>query len=434
MEYEDPAAELDYVDDLSSEGDHHTEATGVAAPVSRKRKRKEKKKEKKLVCPTCSQSVEHVKRHVIRFHLPWFWVPDHVCWQCKFKFVTQGQLQSHLKRSGHREPFGEPQFQRWTRLVHGTLIMACQDLRLAGLSALVRHMQATPSLQPTFPVELTVVEKDLLRRFSATLALPCPEEIDIQRVNCTAALWHWRIIGRVLSQLQPSQRSDLWGSELTVSGAGFPCDVAGVTLASDTAGRVESHFHLDKLLQRSREPTLRQLEATVTHVPQISTFIAVYCFPSSWPAPNQHAFHARDDRLRFAYGIHPRQASAATTAAVGRLPELLRRPGVVALGEVGLDYAKDPQKDASARDEQHKLLDQLLPLAADSNMPVVIHCRDRGSGSAASDCCKILQRHLPPDHQIHLHCYSYGLQEMLMWTKSFYNLSFGFTATLLYPD
>ena len=44
-------------------------------------------------------------------------------------------------------------------------------------------------------------------------------------------------------------------------------------------------------------------------------------------------------RVHFAVGCHPKQAALLTAPLLKRLEELVRRPGVVAIGECGLDYS-----------------------------------------------------------------------------------------------
>lgn len=72
------------------------------------------------------------------------------------------------------------------------------------------------------------------------------------------------------------------------------------------------------------------------------------------------------------FGVHPHQASRYDPAMETRLRELLRLPGVIALGEIGLDY----YYDHSPRDAQQQALRQQLALSRELSLPVVIHCRD----------------------------------------------------------
>ena len=44
-------------------------------------------------------------------------------------------------------------------------------------------------------------------------------------------------------------------------------------------------------------------------------------------------------RVHFAIGCHPKQAALLTAPLLKRLEELVQWPGVVAVGECGLDYS-----------------------------------------------------------------------------------------------
>ena len=71
-------------------------------------------------------------------------------------------------------------------------------------------------------------------------------------------------------------------------------------------------------------------------------------------------------------GFHPHVADAVSKADVAALAGLAGHPGVVAIGEIGLDF----HRDYSPRDRQRETLDWQLALAAELGLPVVIHCRD----------------------------------------------------------
>jgi len=70
-------------------------------------------------------------------------------------------------------------------------------------------------------------------------------------------------------------------------------------------------------------------------------------------------------------GVHPNDAAKATDDTVSRLEELLTRPKVSAIGEIGLDYHWDTPKEL-----QLPVFRDQLALAARANKPVIIHTRD----------------------------------------------------------
>ena len=78
------------------------------------------------------------------------------------------------------------------------------------------------------------------------------------------------------------------------------------------------------------------------------------------------AIAAREDGVQAAVGIHPHQA------ADGESLDDLRRlasDGAVAIGEIGLDFFRD----YAPRDDQRRLFDAQLELAAELELPVVVH-------------------------------------------------------------
>ena len=78
-------------------------------------------------------------------------------------------------------------------------------------------------------------------------------------------------------------------------------------------------------------------------------------------------------RVVAAVGIHPHEASAVEDlpAALATLRELARRPGVVAIGEIGLDY----HYDLAPKPKQRELFLRQLELARELGLPVVVHTR-----------------------------------------------------------
>lgn len=83
----------------------------------------------------------------------------------------------------------------------------------------------------------------------------------------------------------------------------------------------------------------------------------------------------RPEAVRLAMGLHPTELGDDWRAAVDRIETELRAPGrykYVAVGEVGIDlYWDDTQ-----RDEQMLAFDRQAQLAAELQLPLIIHCRD----------------------------------------------------------
>ncbi len=100
-----------------------------------------------------------------------------------------------------------------------------------------------------------------------------------------------------------------------------------------------------------------------------------------------------------AVGLHPYHAEALDDAALEQLRELARRPGVRAIGEIGLDYFNE----FAPRAAQLRAFPRQLALAAELRLPVVIHNR-----AADADSLAILREHAPALPAVVMHCFGSG--------------------------
>jgi TatD DNase family protein len=94
--------------------------------------------------------------------------------------------------------------------------------------------------------------------------------------------------------------------------------------------------------------------------------------------------------LYAAVGIHPTKASGVEHEVMNDFRILAQQPKVKAIGEIGLDY----YWDSTPHDQQQKVLKEQLALAAELQLPVVIHFREKGfasGGACASDLMNILE-------------------------------------------
>ncbi len=84
------------------------------------------------------------------------------------------------------------------------------------------------------------------------------------------------------------------------------------------------------------------------------------------------ALAERYEPLYAAVGVHPGDASTWTADTLPRLKELARNPKAAAIGEIGLDY----YRDRSPRPLQRQVFHSQLDLAAELELPVVVHNRE----------------------------------------------------------
>ncbi len=151
---------------------------------------------------------------------------------------------------------------------------------------------------------------------------------------------------------------------------------------------VDNHCHLpagtdgDSVVEAASE-------AGVVHLVDVATDVesARKCIANS----------ARHADVSATVGVHPHEASAGTSGVA----ELLSEPGVVAVGEAGLDY----HYDHSPRDAQAQAFGDQIALAHEHDLPLVIHTRE-----AWADTFALLDDKGWPRRTV-FHCFTGGVAE-----------------------
>lgn len=149
---------------------------------------------------------------------------------------------------------------------------------------------------------------------------------------------------------------------------------------------IDSHAHYDdSSFDADREDVLRELFSG-----EICKIVNIGCsVKSSYSSVKLAEEYAG---IYAAVGLHPDAADE-----IDRIEEIRRLCGnkkVVAVGEIGLDY----HYEEHSRDIQKKAFEEQLKLAAELDMPVVIHSRD-----AWEDTMELLRKYRPKGV---MHCFS----------------------------
>jgi TatD DNase family protein len=121
---------------------------------------------------------------------------------------------------------------------------------------------------------------------------------------------------------------------------------------------IDTHAHLDALDDAAA--ALARARAT-----QVGRVIAIGSGLASARATRELA--EREEGVFAAIGVHPHQAADDETLA--ELRELFDT--AVAVGEIGLDF----YRDYAPRDDQRRVFEAQLQLAADLGKPVIVHTR-----------------------------------------------------------
>ena len=123
-----------------------------------------------------------------------------------------------------------------------------------------------------------------------------------------------------------------------------------------------------------------------------------------------------------AVGVHPSDCGAWEDSWLEQLRALAAHPKVRAIGEIGLDYY---WKDNPPRELQQKVFARQLELAAELDLPVIVHDRE-----AHQDCLEVVRAH--PEVRGVYHCYSGSLEDAKVLVKLGWMLSF--TGVITYKN
>ena len=133
---------------------------------------------------------------------------------------------------------------------------------------------------------------------------------------------------------------------------------------------------------------------------------------------------AKRFRLNASVGIHPHEAKDAPANIAEIFEPLLTEPGVVAIGEIGLDY----YYDHSPRETQQRVLREQLALARERRLPVIFHQRD-----AFDDFTSILREaYSPGEMRGVVHCFTGSAPQARILAGEF-GLKLGIGGVVTFP-
>jgi TatD DNase family protein len=169
---------------------------------------------------------------------------------------------------------------------------------------------------------------------------------------------------------------------------------------------IDTHCHLtfDDLADNIQAVIERSRQAGVTSWITVGTD----------PLQNRKAIALanRFQNMYAAIGIHPHDAKNVTPQTIQELRNLAQNEKVVAIGETGLDY----HYNLSLHQDQTRVFAQHLNIAAQLNLPVIIHCR-----KAFDETTDILEQFRPQASKVVFHCFSGSAEQAkTVLDKGFY--------------
>ena len=177
---------------------------------------------------------------------------------------------------------------------------------------------------------------------------------------------------------------------------------------------VDSHAHLEmKDFDKDRQATLnRALEGGITHIVTIGTDL-----PTSLKALELANTY---DFVFSSVGYHPHHATDIDQHLLRELEGLVSEPKVVAWGEIGLDF----YRRYSPPDMQVEAFRQQLDMAADLDLPVIIHDRE-----AHAELLEILRQKTRGKDKGVIHCFSGDYDMAMALIEMGYHISIPGTVT-----
>ena len=160
-----------------------------------------------------------------------------------------------------------------------------------------------------------------------------------------------------------------------------------------TRGLVDTHCHLDlQYLPGGADDVIARAQAA-----GVTGFVTIGVGSDASAAREAVALAESRPDVAATVGVHPHDASTLDDDLYVELERLARRPSVVAVGEVGLDY----HYDRSPRDVQRTAFARLIGLARVLGKPIVVHTR-----SAPADTLDVLEAEGARDVGGIIHCFS----------------------------
>jgi TatD DNase family protein len=147
----------------------------------------------------------------------------------------------------------------------------------------------------------------------------------------------------------------------------------------DTHAHLTALDHADEAIRRAAEEGVARILTVGTNVEDCRRALE---------------FAERHDGVYAILGIHPHEAASVGAGDVRDVCRMQNHPKAVAVGEIGLDWFRD----FAPAEDQRRLFEAQLSMAADIGKPVVIHTR-----AADDDTLAALADHTGT---VVLHCFS----------------------------
>ena len=136
---------------------------------------------------------------------------------------------------------------------------------------------------------------------------------------------------------------------------------------------IDTHVHLDDAkFEADREAVLQNARAAGI---KVMVSIGTTLEDSRWNVD----FAPKHEGVYATVGIHPEMLGKFSDSQLAEFEKLAAAPKVVAVGEVGLDYHREPFD----KKEQARVFAEMIRLSLKKKLPLVIHQRDAAADTLA---------------------------------------------------
>lgn len=392
-----------------------------------------------IKCPICHEVSQDMRKHAIKEHFPFFWMPHTSCWKCGSYHHNKENLVEHFKNKHKGQEiyrFTEENIPHYLQFAFSYITRLCTAIRVPEENLLQFIQDNNLVASPGRSVHS-------LQRGLVTMAACMYEgqEVSIEDINIhppnrpTDILLSWETLLGLLTYVDQDQQNELKTSteKAGPKGAIFH----GQIVSSEY---VDSHCHLPETFVRWGVNNMTSLERVSTPYADSQHSMEFCVWSACWPDTNwqqiptsKNAVAEFSEKCFISVSVHPGAVSSRIlwdpsyrtkeTRDKITFSELVESPKCVAVGEAGLDYGYG--KIAT----QKICLKQQMLLARKHSKPFVIHSRPKVDNEeeiekVLREVLKMAKDTLTSDHFLLWHCFMGNMPFVIEACKSFPNSYF----------
>lgn len=169
---------------------------------------------------------------------------------------------------------------------------------------------------------------------------------------------------------------------------------------------IDTHCHIDYFIKNNNLASFLKASSEVG----VEKIIAIGTHPEDWQVIAE-ASQQFPQNLHYTAGVHPSYIAEDWQTQLDLLAKHLESgASPCAIGEIGLDnyrLPEDPSEAKQVQEIQRKVFSAQLEIAAQENLPVVVHSR-----SAFEDCIEVISASRVSWEKVVFHCFAEGANEI----------------------